>query len=97
MPDILLSETLSGDWVVTTPSPFEDGWETELARINASATADGSDAEKAAYRAASYAAITFAMGRGTLRVQSHDAFNRRRMVNLIHVYGPEAGVKAEEA
>lgn len=34
MADFKLSQTLAGNWVITTPNPEERGWETQLAEFD---------------------------------------------------------------
>lgn len=77
---ITLAQTLSGDWVVTTPNPEEDGWSTELARFETgSATAPHSPARAALEMAAAFAAVTSALGGEKIVVRSHDSEARANM------------------
>jgi hypothetical protein len=82
---ITLAQTLSGDWVLTTDNPFEDGFETELARFETSATAAGSPAFNILVHCLAKAANTMAreLGGKNLRVRSHSSANRDWMTALV--------------
>lgn len=88
---ITLAQTLSEDWVVTCRNPFEDGWETELARFaTGESTAEGTPARKALEEAAALTAARFGEAyEAPVVVESHITENRKLMEQ--RVYGQMTG------
>jgi len=83
---ITLAQTLSGDWVITIENPFEDGFETEIARFETSATAAGSPAFNTLIECAAACANRMArtLGDCKLKVSSHSAANREWMIGQVN-------------
>jgi hypothetical protein len=92
MDTMRLAQTLAGNWIVTLANPEEDGWETQLAEFETTATMDGSPAcvalEKAAALAASVLLETFPDDQ--LRVTSHDSGAAERMRTILTAVGVPA-------
>lgn len=75
---IRVAQTLAEDWVITTPNPEEEGWETELATFAMSVTAEGSTARNVMRRMIATIAIEFANGE-YIKVESHKEAERGKM------------------
>jgi hypothetical protein len=92
MDNLLLSQTLAGNWVVTVANPEEDGWETQLAEFATTATTEGSLARLALEIAAANATVSLLMAfpNARLRVTSHDTEASDRL----RLYVAEAGIPA---
>lgn len=80
---IIVAQTVSADWSISTPNPEEDGCETELAFFHTSATAHGSPARAAMMLAVARTAALLNLKREAIRVQSHDSDARIHMENLV--------------
>ncbi len=78
-----LSQTVSGDWVITVPNPEERHWETELARFEASVAGEGSPAREAIEASAAYTAANIHSSlkspKADINVTSHDPQAAKRM------------------
>lgn len=79
----ILSETLSGDWVITREHPEDPDAEVELARFNVSATEANTDARLRMLFTIPQCAASLDKYREGIRVQSHDVQNRRFMQNAL--------------
>lgn len=79
-----LAQTLAGNWVITVANTEEEGWETQLAEFDISATGEGSKAravlEAAAAAAFVQLARAFTSEHSPASIQSHssDAVSRMR-------------------
>ena len=57
-----LSQTVAGNWVITTPNPEERGWETHLAEFEMNTTVESTPAGEALASAAAHALVALVRG-----------------------------------
>lgn len=82
--ELIVSEVLNGDWVISIPNPEEEFCETQLARFNVASTEPGTHAHRAMIWALANTAAGLSRSLGRpVTVRSHSTDNRERVWDMI--------------